>query len=120
MPASAETPASGEATATPADGGATPSRQRSPAVLAAIASLSRAKRIPAAEIAMAGAEHVEWPDSSLGNPQPGIMYSQIVTPGWRVFLDARGQSYEYHTNLDGIAVTLVTNAPVQGAPAQSS
>ena len=41
---------------------------------------------------------VEWPDSSLGCPQPGFMYSQIVTPGYRIALRAGGRTYEYHSD----------------------
>ncbi|MBI2862537.1 MAG: hypothetical protein HYX89_06935 [Chloroflexi bacterium] len=43
-------------------------------------------------------EAVDWPDSSLGCPQPGQMYAQIVTPGFRVTLAAQGQEYDYHTD----------------------
>ena len=44
------------------------------------------------------AEAVEWPDSSLGCPKPGLMYSQIVTPGYLIVLEANGQAYEYHAD----------------------
>ena len=43
-------------------------------------------------------EAVEWPDASLGCPQPGMMYAQVITPGFRVVLEAEGQTYEYHTD----------------------
>ena len=43
------------------------------------------------------AEAVEWPDASLGNPQPGMVYAQVVTPGYKIILSARGQQYEYHS-----------------------
>jgi hypothetical protein len=41
---------------------------------------------------------VEWPDASLGCPQPGMMYAQVITPGFHVVLKAQGQTYEYHTD----------------------
>ena len=41
----------------------------------------------------------QWPDSSLGCPQPGQLYSQIVTPGYLlVITSATGQRLEYHTD----------------------
>lgn len=44
------------------------------------------------------AESVEWSDTSLGCPQPGMMYAQVITPGWRVILVTdQGQQYEVHT-----------------------
>lgn len=39
---------------------------------------------------------VEWPDASLGCPQPGMMYAQVITPGQRIVLQASGRTYEYH------------------------
>lgn len=50
-------------------------------------------------IAVVSREHVQWPDASLGNPQPGMAYAQVVTPGFRLILEAAGQTYEYHTDL---------------------
>ena len=44
-------------------------------------------------------EAVEWPDTSLGCPQPGMMYAQVITPGFRVVLAAKDQTVEYHTDL---------------------
>jgi len=41
-------------------------------------------------------EAVEWPDTSLGCPEPGMMYAQVITPGYRILLKAQGQIYEYH------------------------
>jgi len=50
------------------------------------------------DITLAAVEAVEWRDSSLGCPQPGMNYLQVITPGYRITLAAQGQSYEYHTN----------------------
>jgi hypothetical protein len=43
-------------------------------------------------------EAVEWPDSSLGNPQPDGVYLQVVTPGFRILLRAGAETYEYHSD----------------------
>jgi hypothetical protein len=43
-------------------------------------------------------EATEWRDSSLGCPQPGMNYLQVITPGYLIVLDAQGSSYEYHTD----------------------
>src|SRR5438128_4568905 len=48
----------------------------------------------------------QWPDSSLGCPQSGLMYSQIVTPGFVVVVSGAGKQLEYHTDASGRAVTL--------------
>jgi CO/xanthine dehydrogenase Mo-binding subunit len=41
-------------------------------------------------------EAVEWPDSSLGCPKKGHQYTQVVTPGHRVRLEAEGRTYAVH------------------------
>ena len=51
-----------------------------------------------------GVEQVEardWPDSSLGCPQPGVMYAQVVTPGFLIVISAGGKRLEYHTDSRG-------------------
>jgi hypothetical protein len=43
----------------------------------------------------------QWPDSSLGCPRPGVMYSQIVTPGYLIVISAAGKQLEYHADSRG-------------------
>jgi hypothetical protein len=40
----------------------------------------------------------EWPDSSLGCPQPGQLYSQVVTPGYLIVISSGSHQLEYHTD----------------------
>jgi hypothetical protein len=35
-------------------------------------------------------------DTSLGVPEPGQMYAQAITPGYVIWLRAKGKAYEYH------------------------
>jgi hypothetical protein len=58
------------------------------------------------EVAMLSSEPVEWPDTSLGCPQPGEMYAQVITPGYRFLLQAKGQEYEVHTDQTGQSVVI--------------
>ncbi|HEY5649922.1 MAG TPA: hypothetical protein VIW46_00630 [Acidimicrobiia bacterium] len=46
-------------------------------------------------------EYVEWPDSSLGCSDPGIAYTQVITPGYRIVVDAGGDELDYRTDLVG-------------------
>jgi len=66
-----------------------------------VAKADLAERLGIAEeaIAVASIEEMEWPDSGLGCPQPGMMYLQVITPGFRIVLTAGGQEYKYHTDL---------------------
>jgi hypothetical protein len=49
-------------------------------------------------IRLVSVEAVEWRDTSLGCPQPGMMYAQVITPGFQVMLEAGGKGYDYHTD----------------------
>ncbi|MEA5119230.1 MAG: hypothetical protein VB036_16655 [Propionicimonas sp.] len=46
------------------------------------------------------AERVTWPDSSLGCPSPGTMYTQQLIDGMRVVVTADGQRYDYRFGTD--------------------
>ncbi|MBO9362008.1 MAG: hypothetical protein J7452_07370 [Thermoflexus sp.] len=53
------------------------------------------------EIRVVETRGVTWPDSSLGCPEPGRMYLQVLTPGYRIVLEAQGQRYAYHAGRGG-------------------
>jgi hypothetical protein len=60
--------------------------------------------LAADRIQVLSTEAVEWPDTGLGCPQPGMMYAQVLTPGHRIVLQADGQSYTYHTGGDNLVL----------------
>jgi hypothetical protein len=76
------------------------------AVKAAIEDLSSLQNIAAAEISVQSVEATDWSDSSLGCPQEGFMYAQVITPGYLILLEAGGETHEYHTNQTGDSVVL--------------
>lgn len=57
---------------------------------------------------------VTWPDSSLGCPQDGMMYAQVLTPGYLIQLEHGNIQYEYHSN-KGTSLVSCEN-PVQPLP----
>ena len=46
----------------------------------------------------------QWSDSSLGCPQPGNLYSQIVTPGFLIVISSSTKQLEYHADARGHVV----------------
>ncbi len=68
------------------------------ALAAAIADLADQTGLPAAEIKLVSIEAVEWRDASLGCPQEGYMYAQVITPGYLIVLQTKNQTYQYHTD----------------------
>jgi len=73
------------------------------AVAAVQQALADLLTIDPASITVVSVDSVDWPDACLGVPTPGAC-AQVITPGYRIILSVSGQSYEFHTNLDGSLV----------------
>jgi len=50
------------------------------------------------DIGKEAVEEAEFPDSSLGASVEDEMSGQMLTPGWRIRLQAKGQPLEYRAN----------------------
>lgn len=50
-----------------------------------------------ADIEAVQGEYVTWQDASLGCPQPGFQYMQVLTNGSRIRLSDGKQVYQYHS-----------------------
>jgi len=46
----------------------------------------------------------DWTDSSLGCPQPDMLYAQLITPGYLVIVDVSEEQIEFHTDQRGNVV----------------
>ena len=66
--------------------------------------LANRKGIDREQITVLVVKEVNWPDTSLGCPEPGMMYAQVITPGHRIILSYAGQTYEYHSDQGGRVV----------------
>jgi hypothetical protein len=62
------------------------------------ANLAAELDVNADDIELIDVEAVQWSDTSLGCPQPGMMYAQVITPGYRMTLEVDGQEYVFHTD----------------------
>src|SRR5262245_26364313 len=73
---------------TPKDKPSTASTSSVPATLLADAKADAAKRTGKSdkEITVVSAERVSWSDASMGCPAPGMMYAQVIVPGYRIIL----------------------------------
>jgi hypothetical protein len=63
---------------------------------AARADLAERTGVDPAGIVVVGGGLVDWNDSSLGCPEPGMSYLQTITPGYRLVLAADGERHHYH------------------------
>ena len=68
------------------------------ATAAAIADLAERLGINEDQITVTSVEFMEWPDSCLGIQKEGVACAGVITPGFRVLLEANGQTYDYHTD----------------------
>ncbi len=82
-----------------------PERMRDAAIPAAVFEVRSAA---AAELGLGldsvrivSVEKVDWPDPCLGVPDPLESCAQVITPGYRIVLDANGQQVIYHTDETG-------------------
>ena len=55
----------------------------------------------AATATVVHSEAVTWPDGSLGCRVPGLLYPQVVTPGYRIVFTTDGTRYDYRATQAG-------------------
>ncbi|MBN2044422.1 MAG: hypothetical protein JW757_05320 [Anaerolineales bacterium] len=73
--------------------------------------------IDATEISVVEAREVVWSNSSLGCPQPGMAYADVLTPGYLIVLQAKNFNFEYHAST-GTELIFCQNPepPASGTP----
>lgn len=64
----------------------------------AVADLASSLGMQNGNILVTSVEAVDWPDSSLGCPQPDGVYLAVVTPGYRIRLSFGSVTYTYHAD----------------------
>ncbi|HKY47737.1 MAG TPA: hypothetical protein VJQ79_07120, partial [Acidimicrobiia bacterium] len=68
---------------------------------AVIEDAASRQSVEVAAVTVLSGQAVDWPDGSLGCPEPGKSYTQVLTPGYLVTVDAGGVTLEYHLNRQG-------------------
>jgi hypothetical protein len=64
-----------------------------------------------ANVETVSAERVDWPNSALGCPEPGMMYAQMIVSGYRIVLRADGKDYPVHVGSGRAVVCLHAKSP---------
>ena len=75
-----------------------------PFVDLAIAELARKCDADPELIVPLRVEAVDFPDASLGVPEPGKMAAQMITPGYVMELSCAGRIYTYHAGADRVVL----------------
>jgi hypothetical protein len=73
--------------------------------------LAQRLSISSHQINLVEATEVVWPNSSLGCPQPSMMYTQVLTPGYLIRFQALTSEFEYHTNKDNLVIYCENPSP---------
>lgn len=73
---------------------------------AAVSYLAAQLGVSPEGVTVVSVEAVQWPDTSLGCPQPGVMYAQVITPGYRLILTVEGVQYWVHTDDTGRSIVI--------------
>jgi len=55
-------------------------------------------------VTVVSVQETEFEDASLGVPEPGKAYAQVLTPGHVIQLRAEGVTYDYHARIEGVQV----------------
>jgi hypothetical protein len=63
--------------------------------------LSQGLGVPEGQVSVDEIERVEWPDACLGVAGDDEVCAEVVTPGFRIVLLARGGEHVYHSDLKG-------------------
>ncbi len=71
---------------------------RDEAAARARADLAERLGLKESEIGEAAIEDADFPDANFGAATPDEVSAQMITPGWRITFNARGQSFEYRAN----------------------
>jgi WD40 repeat protein len=105
--------------------GETPEGEREYGPLQSLVDLARvnlAQRlgVEAEAVAVQSIEEAEFPDASLGVPEPGQMYAQVITPGYAIKLATEGQVYEYRASDERLVlVSREGQAPEDQTPSEA-
>ncbi len=85
---------------------------------AALSSLARADLslrlgVAADRIGVVGVSATEFSDTSLGVPEPGKVYAQVITPGYVITLSVAERRYVYHGSGDRVVLATDPHAPLE-------
>ena len=72
---------------------------------AVVADAARRFKVAASAVVLTQAEKVTWTDTSLGCPEPGHMYGQMIVEGFRITAKTDGGSLVYNTDAGGNVVS---------------
>lgn len=83
---------------------------------AALADAALRTKLDRAQLTVVSAGAVTWSDGSLGCPQPGMMYTQALVPGYRIRIQAGAELLDYHASAGGTWVLCPAGRAIDPLP----
>ena len=68
---------------------------------AAIADAAARAGVDPVDVSVISAESHDWPSGALGCPVLGFLYTDMITPGYRIVVEAGGTTYDYRAAARG-------------------
>ncbi|MDE2990541.1 MAG: hypothetical protein OXU21_05665 [Chloroflexota bacterium] len=84
-----------------------------PSEIEAAARRLLAEEVGEGDYTLINSEAMDWSDASLGCPQEGYAYAQVITPGYKLVFDLAGAPHAVHTNADGSHMVICPDAPAR-------
>ncbi len=84
--------------------------QLQPMVADIIEDIIGRTQIERSAISLTSYQSITWADGSIGCPQPGYSYIQVLIDGYLLYFDAAGQEMRYHSN--GVKHFVYCTAPL--------
>ncbi|MBN1641278.1 MAG: hypothetical protein JXA09_08580 [Anaerolineae bacterium] len=82
----------------------------------AISDLAARAQVSADDIVVREVRATEFSDASLGAPEPGKMYAQVITPGYVIRLAVGNEIYVYHASGDRVVLAAQERSEVIAVP----
>jgi hypothetical protein len=83
---------------------------------AAIADAASRAGVDPADVTVISTESRDWPSGALGCPVMGFMYTDMVTPGYRIVVEAGGTTYDYRAASRGAGDVRLCENPLGPNP----
>ncbi len=83
------------------------------AVDIAMKTLAGSHKVVAADVRVVRVSRFNWPNSALGCPEPGVLYTQMIVPGYLVLLEHKGEVYRVHIGKDRGVICDLKKSPVK-------
>lgn len=81
------------------------------AVRLAMLTLSQSLQLKETDMVVEKITPVQWSDTSIGCPQPGMMYAQMISEGFKIIIKVDGKVYPVHIGA-GRAVVCIGNGKI--------